>query len=232
MSRRGVAFGLFACMLLQAESGAGAVGYDRDEMAPIGAYLMDSAAEEIALARSAAPAHISDDATVLVLQDTGYTTAYEGSNGFVCLVERSWGGQLHYVGEFWDPAIRAPNCYNAEGARSALPMYMLRTRLVLEGEGRAQIGARLDHAIANGDLSAPTGAAMSYMMSGGQYLHPDVGRWLPHIMIWMPYTAQDDWGRGAITGLDPVVFRNPGGPFAMVVIPYGEDRFIDPAPVK
>jgi len=46
---------------------------------------------EIALARSAAPASISDGAEVMVLGRVGYTTAAKGGNGFLCLVERSWG---------------------------------------------------------------------------------------------------------------------------------------------
>ena len=52
-------------------------------------YLMPKDAE-IALARSAAPASIADDATVMVLERQGYTTAVQGKNGFLCYVERSW----------------------------------------------------------------------------------------------------------------------------------------------
>jgi hypothetical protein len=60
-------------------------------MAPAEAYLMDRT-EEIALAKSAAPAAIADKATVLVLTRAGYETAVKGSNGFVCLVERGFSG--------------------------------------------------------------------------------------------------------------------------------------------
>src|ERR1700722_20804058 len=58
--------------------------------APAAQYLMSDAKAEIALARSAAPAPISRDATILVLTLHGYETAVKGSNGFVCIVERSW----------------------------------------------------------------------------------------------------------------------------------------------
>jgi hypothetical protein len=58
--------------------------------APIEQYRSKSQAEEIALARSAAPASISANAEVLVLGDHGYETAVKGTNGFVCFVERSW----------------------------------------------------------------------------------------------------------------------------------------------
>jgi hypothetical protein len=41
---------------------------------------------EIALARSAAPASISDAAEVMALRRDGYAAAAKGSNGFVCIV--------------------------------------------------------------------------------------------------------------------------------------------------
>ncbi|MGH8335623.1 MAG: hypothetical protein ACRETL_02085, partial [Gammaproteobacteria bacterium] len=50
-------------------------------MAPVEQYRMAGRSEEIALARSAAPASISSDADVLVLGDRGYETAVKGKNG-------------------------------------------------------------------------------------------------------------------------------------------------------
>jgi len=202
--------------------------YTKDQLASLDAYLAASEEQEVATALSAAPEHISAAASVLVLRKDGYETIRDGSNGFVCLVERSWAGSVDYVGAFWDPKIRAPICYNRQAAKFVLPLYLLRTRLALAGRSRADIAAAIAASVSSGELKAPVGTAMSYMMSAGQYLHPDIGRWLPHLMIWMPYTGQDDWGANALAGVDPVVFRNPGGPFAMVVIPYGEDRFIEP----
>ena len=58
--------------------------------APIEQYRSKTPAEEIALARTAAPPSISSNAEVMVLSDGGYQTAVRGTNGFVCLVERSW----------------------------------------------------------------------------------------------------------------------------------------------
>lgn len=48
-------------------------------------------ASEIALARSAAPPAICGGAEVMVLGRDGYSTAVGGKNGFLCIVERSWG---------------------------------------------------------------------------------------------------------------------------------------------
>jgi hypothetical protein len=79
-------------------------------MAPLDQYLVTDRNAEIALARSAAPEAISRDATVLVLGRKGYETAVKGKNGFVCVVERSWGS------DFDDP-----ECFGIPkfGARSA-----------------------------------------------------------------------------------------------------------------
>lgn len=60
-------------------------------IAPLDQYLMPQENSEIALARSAAPASISDSAEVMVLGRHGYMTAVKGTNGFLCIVERSWG---------------------------------------------------------------------------------------------------------------------------------------------
>src|SRR5258706_16147243 len=59
-------------------------------MAPLGQYLIPDEKAEITLARSSAPASISDAAEVMVLRRDGYATAVKGSNGFLCIVERSW----------------------------------------------------------------------------------------------------------------------------------------------
>ena len=89
-------------------------------MAPLEQYRVASAAEEIALSQSAAPASISGEASVLTLGDHGYETALKGKNGFVCLVERSWAAGFDDA-EFWNPKLRAPICFNAAAARTVLP---------------------------------------------------------------------------------------------------------------
>src|SRR5262249_8236570 len=72
-------------------------------MAPIAQYLMPHDAE-IPLARSAAPKSVSDDAEILVLTESGFQTAVNGINGFVCMVARSWSAD--YVSpDFWDPKV-------------------------------------------------------------------------------------------------------------------------------
>ena len=100
----------FGAANAQAQTQDRASGYPT--MAPLEQYLMDRTAE-IALARSAAPSSISDGAEVMVLGREGYETAVKGTNGFLCIVERSWA-QGTDDAEFWNPKMRAPHCFNAQ----------------------------------------------------------------------------------------------------------------------
>ena len=70
-------------------------------MAPLDRYMIPDENSEIALARSAAPSSISDGAEVMVLGPKEYTTAVNGTNGFLCIVERSWGAATDEP-EFWE----------------------------------------------------------------------------------------------------------------------------------
>src|SRR5579859_1997102 len=92
-------------------------------MAPVAQYMMDKTAE-IALARSAAPKPISDDATILVLGKVGYETAVKGSNGFTCFVGRGWMNDFSGYPDFWDPRDLTPNCMNAAAEKSVLPEFL------------------------------------------------------------------------------------------------------------
>src|SRR5215510_14509084 len=107
-------------------------------MAQVEQYRIANAQDEIALARSAAPPSISAEADVLVLGKHGYQTAARGRNGFVCFVERSWTAGFDDA-EFWNPKLRAPNCFNPPAVRSVLPQYLKRTEWVLAGISKAQL---------------------------------------------------------------------------------------------
>src|SRR6185437_2044959 len=102
-------------------------------MAPVDHYMMDPATE-IALARTAAPASVSDKADILVLGAHGYKIAVKGTNGFVCYVGRSWENDIDNA-QFWNPKQRAPECDNAAAARSVLRPYLQRTQWVLSKDG-------------------------------------------------------------------------------------------------
>jgi hypothetical protein len=162
-------------------------------MAPIEQYLMADRNAEIALARSAAPASISRDATVMVLGRHGYTTAVEGKNGFVCIVERGWMSPFDSP-EFWNPKMRGPICFNPPAARSILPLTLKRTDLVLAGLSKAQILDGVRASLRAKELPALEAGAMSYMMSKQGYLGDAVGHWHSHLMFYVPLTKPRSWG--------------------------------------
>jgi hypothetical protein len=83
-------FGLASLLGLNEASVSLAEATPYPVMAPLTRYFEASKTEEIALARSAAPTSISANADVLILGRDGYKTTIKGTNGFVCLVERSW----------------------------------------------------------------------------------------------------------------------------------------------
>jgi hypothetical protein len=161
--------------------------------APLDQYLIADQASEVALARSAAPASISDGAEVLVLGRDGYTTAVKGGNGFVCLVERSWGKSTDDA-EFWNPKIRAPHCLNAPAAKTYLPIFLMKTRLVVAAKSREEIARALKSAWDSNQLPQLEPNAMCYMMSKDQYLQDDGGHWHPHMMWYVPGDAEKSWG--------------------------------------
>jgi len=162
-------------------------------MAPIAQYRISDRQEEIALARSAAPPSISADAEVLVLGSEGYETVVKGKNGFVCFVERSWAAGFDDP-EFWNPKLRAPNCFNPPAVRTELPQVLERTRWVLAGASKQQLIEKTQAAIASHRFKTPEAGAFSFMLSKQGYLSDANGPWLPHVMLFLPHGKAAEWG--------------------------------------
>lgn len=169
---------------------AAATPYER--MVPLAQYLMPPVSES-ALARSAAPASISDKATILTLDSQGYQTTVRGTNGFTCLVERSWMSPFDSP-DFWNPKIRGPVCYNPAASGSILAYTLRRTKLALAGDSKERILDEVRTAVARNELSAPEPGAMSFMLSKDGYLSEAGGRWHPHLMFHVPKAAGASWG--------------------------------------
>jgi hypothetical protein len=163
------------------------------EMASAEQYRIANHEDEVALARSAAPPSISGDAQVLVLGSHGYETAVNGTNGFVCFVERSWAAGFDDP-EFWNPKLRAPNCFNPPAARTELPRYLKRTEWVLAGATRQQLIEKTRAAFASQTFKAPEAGAFSFMLSKNGYVSDDAaGPWLPHVMFFVPHGDANIW---------------------------------------
>lgn len=165
-------------------------------MAPLDQYMISDEKTEIALARSAAPASISDSAEVMVLQRDGYKTVVNGTNGFVCLVERSWG-QGTDEAEFWNPKMRAPHCFNAQAAKSFAQIYLMKTKLVLAGKSKAEIANAIATALDQKQLPPLEPGAMAYMMSRQQYLNDQGKAWRSHTMFFSPGDMTKSWAADA-----------------------------------
>jgi hypothetical protein len=161
-------------------------------MAALSEYLMPEAAE-IALARTAAPKGISGEADVMVLKRDGYVTAVKGSNGFLCIVERSWANDTKNS-DFWNPKLRAPNCFNAAATKTFVQIYLMKTKLVLAGKSKDEIVQATASALDNKTLLPLAEGAMCYMMSKEQYLGDEGKSWHPHLMFFVSGDKAKSWG--------------------------------------
>ena len=178
------------------------------KMAPIEQYLMADRDAEIALARSAAPESIARDAEVQVLGRHGFETVVKGTNGFVCIVGRSWTSAAD--ADFWDPKVRVPICVNAPGARSYLLRLSKETEWGLAGRTPAQMTESITAAIARKELPAMESGAMCYMLSKQGYGGDSSPHWPPHLMFFYSDTDPAIWGANLpgspVVGMsDPVV---------------------------
>ncbi len=189
-------------------------------MAPVDQYMMADRNAEIALARSAAPESISRDAEVLVLGQHGYETAVKGKNGFVCMVERSWASPLEHP-DFWNPKLRAPNCFNAVAARSYLPLTVRKTKVILATRSKAEMVKDIKAAVDRKELPPPELGAMCYMMSKQGYLSDRDGHWHPHLMFFLPLTDPETWGAG-LPGAPVIAFKDIPDRLTVFLVPVGQ----------
>jgi hypothetical protein len=161
-------------------------------MAAVEQYMMDRNAE-IALAQSAAPASISQDAEVQVLGRKGYEIAVKGKNGFVCMVERSWAAGINER-DFWNPKLRGPICFNPPAARTYVPLARMKAELILAGKSKEQMVEAISAALDKKELAEPENGSMCYMMSKQGYLNDAAKNWHPHLMFFLPETKSALWG--------------------------------------
>jgi hypothetical protein len=185
-------------------------------------YMMARDAE-IALARSAAPASISNGATIKVLTASGYEAVRSGDNGFVCMVMRGWAAPTYTPAPLrsivYDATVRAPICFDPGAAQSVMPYYELRSKLAMEGHTPDRIAQRVESAYARGELPRRDGVTFAYMWSANQHLGPGAGHWHPHMMVFSPYYRNAMLGDNEFGGSLPGVSDDAGTPFAVVLIP-------------
>jgi hypothetical protein len=177
-------------------------------------YLIADRAAEVALARSAAPKHVTDSARVLVLTHTGFVEGARGTNGFTCLVLRSFLGSIDDPA-YWSPKVRAPACFNPPASRTVLQEQLKRAEWVMAGVSQKEIAARTDRAYSSRQFALPAVGAMAYMLSPEQYLGDTNPHWMPHVMFYydrsLPAAA---WGAGDMNA--PIIDASVGAPHSPV----------------
>jgi hypothetical protein len=198
---------------------------------PLSEYMMPRDAE-MSLAKSAAPASISNRATIKVLATSGFQVAHQGDNGFVCMVMRGWSAPTYSPALLrelvYDIKALAPICFDPGAARMVMPYYELRSKLGMEGKPPDQIAAGVSTAYAKGDLPKREGVSFAYMWSVEQDLGGGAGHWHPHMMVFSPYYKNSMLGGHEFGSPLPFVSDDAGTPFAVVLIPVDEKLFVKP----
>jgi hypothetical protein len=149
---------------------------------------------QIGLALSAAPTEVSSKATVYVLGLKGYEKAREGTNGFSCLIERSFKGTTQ--------TSSAPACFDAVGSGSIMVAYLRREELRAEGKSEAEIKDDIAKGYEDGRFKVP-GPGFLYMMSNENFVYNNVsgksGFVAPHLMFYAPNKTANDVGYDSVS---------------------------------
>jgi hypothetical protein len=161
---------------------------------------------QIRLAKEAAPAEVSEGATIMVLGKRGYEVAVKGSNGFTCLVLR----------ERFDTV--EPECYDAEGSRTTLKADLYREELRAQGVAEEKIKRAVARGYKTGRFKAPAKPGIVYMLSPhNRVFDPEAGKVISfpgHLMFYAPYATASTVGSGK--GAPYIV--NPGEPTALLIV--------------
>jgi hypothetical protein len=171
---------------------------------------------QIALAESAAPAEVSSKATVYILGLKGHEKVREGTNGFSCFVGR------HFVKP--TETTVEPACFDAEGSRTLLLVYMHGEELRAAGESEADIKADVANGYKEGRYQYPSKPGFLYMMSSENRLGPtsdkSTGIFPPHLMFYAPNMTTKDIGFDSQPKLSYLGMTHPGeGDNLIVVLP-------------
>ena len=174
---------------------------------------------EIRLAMSAGPPAVGSAADVYVMGDGGFERAVEGTNGWACIVVRVAANKSNL----------APHCLNPTATESVLPAFLLEGELQARGMSAEAIETEMKRQWSSGELALPSGPAYAYMMSEGQKLGPNGGKFRPHFMLYVPYVKNSDIGGDPARMEFPFVGPVENHPLSTVVII--TDEFVSPEDV-
>ena len=170
-----------------------------------------SRADEIRYAKSAAPADISKDAKVWVLENGHYVVAERGRSNISCMVARSSATSFE------------PQCGDAEADATVLAIYRFRVEQRIAGKTQEQITAAVEREMASGRFRSPQRPALVYMESSSQVLTNPNGtspsHFMPHVMIYYPFIKNSSMGIVASKSMDvPGVVQENTPLSALIVV--------------
>jgi hypothetical protein len=169
-----------------------------------------SRADEIRYAKSAAPAEVSKDAKVWVLENGHYVVAEQGTSGIACVVARS------------SPTSFEPQCGDAEADATVLAIYRFRVEQRIAGKTQDEIKSEVDSGMAAGRFRSPQRPALVYMESSSQVLTDAKGtarsRFMPHLMIYYPFLKASAMGIVASQSMDVPGIVQEGTPMSAVLV--------------
>jgi hypothetical protein len=207
----------FAGVMSVAALTSGAAAQDKPQEPAREVHLIDASSprgRQIELALSAAPIEVSSKAAVYILGPKGYEKARDGTNGFSCLIERSFSGTTQ--------TSSAPACFDAEGSRSIMVAYLRREELRAEGKSEAEIKADIAKGYEDGRFKVP-GPGFLYMMSNENYVYNSESKKsrfvAPHLMFYAPYKTAKDVGYESVTPtMVPYLTGGGGGPESLLAV--------------
>jgi len=157
---------------------------------------------EEALALSALPAALRDRASVYVWKDGAFAKTIASDGGFHCVVERN------------HPDAIIPECVTSTGEHSILAAIMLQTKLTAEGMPAESVAKKAREMIASGELAAPSGPGVNYMMSAYNLIYSperdEIGHFGPHTMFFAPDASSE-----VVGGSYQMARATPGFPFVV-----------------
>lgn len=180
---------------------------------------------EVRFALSALPPHLRAGATTYVLDPTvGYVLSEKGTNGFSCIVMRTeWAWpQLAFRDD-----IYVPICYDEEGAKKMLPVWMDVARMRATGLTSKQVYDGVMNKFRDGTYQKPARTGISYMTAAlmRTYPAPDATEVmtmsLPHYMFYAPNVRDVDIG-GKPASQYPFVLPQGPGPHDVIILLVGE----------
>jgi len=164
--------------------------------------------KEIALALSAAPEHLRNNAGVYVLKRNGFVKVRDSTNGFTCIVNRD------------HPLNQKPVCFDAEGTATILPKILRVGELLMQSKPMSVINAEIAEGFRTGKYISPRRAGVAYMLSGDiRNYNPHTGKvesFPPHVMFYAPNLTNAD------LGVTPeALAKDPSLPFVAYQGPHG-----------